>query len=57
MQTPTRMNKVVIEDYYHIIIMDENVNWMEPAHMFTIFSLYPRAPLGTLPSGRLEGIV
>ena len=33
MQTLTRMNKAVIEDYYHMITMDENVNWMEVTHL------------------------
>ena len=37
MQTPKRMDKVVVEDYYHMTIMDENVNWMELAHLFSIF--------------------
>ena len=29
MQTLTRMDKVVIEDYYHMTVGDENVNWMK----------------------------
>ena len=28
MQNPTRMEKVVIEDYYHMTLMDENTNYM-----------------------------
>ena len=29
MQTPTRMDKVAIEDYYHMTTLNEDVNWME----------------------------
>ena len=35
MQTPIRMDKVVIKDYYHMTTMDENVNWMELTHMLS----------------------
>lgn len=29
METPMRMDKMVIEDYYHMSIMDENVYQMQ----------------------------
>lgn len=29
MQTLIGMNTVVIEDHYHMIAMDENMNWMK----------------------------
>ena len=35
MQKPTTMDKVVIEDYYHIITMDENVKWMNLIHLLS----------------------
>ena len=45
MQTPTRMDKVVIKDYYHMIKkMNENVNWMEVAHLLSKSYLNRRAP-------------
>ena len=44
---PTRINKVVIEDYYYLTIMDENVNWMELTHLLSIFSQNHRAPFCT----------
>ena len=47
MQTPRRMNEVVIEDYYHMTTIDENVNWMELAHLLSSFSLNPRVPFCT----------
>ena len=37
MQTPTKMDKVVIEDFYHMTIMDENFNWMELTHLLSIY--------------------
>ena len=43
MQTPTRMDNVVIKDYYHMITMNENVNWMELTHMLLSFPLNPKA--------------
>ena len=44
MQTPTRMDKVVIEDYYHMTVLNKNANWMELSHLLSILSLNPRAP-------------
>ena len=44
MQTPTRMNNVVIDDYYHLTTMYENVNWMELTQLLSKKSLNPRAP-------------
>ena len=37
MQTPTRMDKVVIQNYYHMTTMDENVNRMELAPIVNFF--------------------
>jgi hypothetical protein len=37
MQTSTRMNKIVIEDYHHMTIMDENVNWMKLMNLLSTF--------------------
>ena len=39
MQTQTRMDKVVIEGYYQMTTMDENVNWMKLTHLLSTFSL------------------
>ena len=39
MHTPTRMDKVVIRDYYHMTTMDEYVNWMELTHFLSVLSL------------------
>ena len=47
MQTPTRMDKVVIEDYYHMTTMDENMNWMELTHSLPIF---PQTPISLCTS-------
>ena len=33
MQTLTRMDRVVIKNYYHITTMDENVCWMKLTHL------------------------
>ena len=44
MQTPTRMDKVVIDVYYHLTIMDENMNWMELT-IYCQFFLSPQDPL------------
>ena len=44
MQTPTIMNKVFIEDYYHMTKIDENVNWIKPMHLLSIVSLNLEAP-------------
>ena len=41
------MDKVVIEDYYHMTTMDVNVNWMELTYLLSKFSLNPRAPFCT----------
>ena len=47
MQTLIKMDKVVIEDYYRVTIMDENMNWMKLTHLLSLFSLNPRAPFCT----------
>ena len=33
MWTLTRINKGVIGDYYHVTVMNENVNWMKLTHL------------------------
>ena len=47
MQTPTRMDKVVIKDYYHMTTVDENVNGMKLTNLLSISSLYLRGPCWT----------
>ena len=47
MQTLTRMDKVVIEDYHHMTTIDVDVNWMKLTHLLLIFSLNLRAPFCT----------
>ena len=44
MQTPKRMNNVVIKDYYHMTIIDENVNWKKLTYLLSFFALNPRGP-------------
>ena len=39
------MDRVVIEDYYHMTTIDENINWMKLIHLSSIFSLDLRGPL------------
>ena len=29
------MDKVIMEDHYHMTTMDENMNWMKPTHMLS----------------------
>ena len=41
MQALSRMGMVVIEDYYHVTIMDENVNWMKLTHLMSVFPIKP----------------
>ena len=41
MQTLTRIDIVVIEDYYHMKTMDENVNSMKPTPILAIFLSKP----------------
>ena len=48
MQILTRMDKVVLKDYYHMTTMDENVNWLKLTHLLSIFSLNLKAPFCTL---------
>jgi len=38
MQSLTRMDKVVIDDYYHATTMNETMNWMKLTHLLSIFS-------------------
>jgi len=40
----TRMDMVVIEDYYHMTTMDENMNSMKLKHLLSTF-LYTLVPL------------
>ena len=49
MQTPTRMDKVVIEDYYHMTTVNENLDWMKSTHMLSIF-LYAVGPPFVTPT-------
>ena len=42
MQSIPSMDMIVIEDYYHMTTMDENVNWMNLAHLLSMFSLNMR---------------
>ena len=44
MQILTRMDRVVIENYYYMTTIDENVYWMKLTHLLAIFSLNPRGP-------------
>ena len=39
MQTPTIMDKLVIDDHYHITTVDETVNVMKPTDLLSTFSL------------------
>ena len=39
MQTLTRMDRVIIEDYYHVTLVDENLNWMKLTHPLSRLSL------------------
>ena len=39
MQSIPSMDMIVIEDYYHMTTMGENVNWMNLAHLLSMFSL------------------
>ena len=39
MQTRTTSGVVVIEDYYHMTIMDESINWMKLTHLLSTFPL------------------
>ena len=43
--TLTRMDKVVIENYYHMTIMDENVNYMELANLSSNYSITLGPPI------------
>ena len=45
MKNLTRLDRVVIRDYYHMTTMDENMNWMKPTHLLAISSLNLRRPL------------
>lgn len=37
MQTPKRMDKLVIKYYFHTTTITENMNWMELAHLLSMF--------------------
>ena len=49
MQTLTKMDMVFIEDYYHTITMDENVNWMKRTRLLSNFPLNLGTPFVPLP--------
>ena len=34
----TRMDKAVINDYYHMTTMDESMNWMKLTHLMSTIS-------------------
>ena len=46
-QIITRMNKVVIGHYYHVIILNENKKWIKLAHLLPSFPLDFRTPFCT----------
>jgi hypothetical protein len=39
MQILTRMDRVPVEDHYHMTTMDESANWMKLTHLLSSFSL------------------
>ena len=43
------MDKVAILDYYHMAIVDENMNWMELAHLLSIYPETLGPPFVHLP--------
>lgn len=47
MQTVQRVDMIVIEDYYHVTTMDENVNIMKLTHLISKNPLNSRAPFCT----------
>ena len=49
MQTLTKFDKVVIEDYYHMTTMVKNVNWIKQTHLLLIFPLILRPLFVHLP--------
>lgn len=49
MQTPIRINRIVVGDYYHVTTMDESMSWMKLAHRQANFSLTLRPPFVHLP--------
>ena len=44
MQTSTRMDKVVIEHYYHMTTINENVHWIRLPHVLSRFSSKLQGP-------------
>lgn len=49
MQTLTRLDRVVIEEYYHTATMDEEVKYMKLTHLLSSFTLEVRHPFLDLP--------
>ena len=47
LQTLTGLDKVFIEDYYHMTTKDENMDRIKLAHMLSFFSLNRRTPFCT----------
>ena len=43
MQTLTTMDMAVVGDYYHMMIMDKNINWIQLTHPLSTFSLNLRS--------------
>ena len=49
MQNLITMDMIVIEEYYHITIMNKNINWMKLAHLCSKESLILKGPFIKLP--------
>ena len=47
MQALAKNGQGVIGDNYHMIVVDENVNWLKLAHLLSNLSLNFRAPFCT----------
>jgi hypothetical protein len=47
MQTLTRIDSVVIGDWYHMTTMDENINQMKLTHLLSTFPLKLKGPFNT----------
>ena len=47
-QALTKMDIVVIKDFYHMARIDEDMNWMKLTLLLSIFPLIRRGPFGYL---------
>ena len=45
MQTLLKMDKVVIEDYRHVVLINENMYWMKLTHLLSKKISKPQRPL------------